>query len=196
MERLAVKGMPKILTTGKLNSFPPFYTKTDQDREKLAACGAHGFSLIELVVVCLLIGLFLSLALPSMRSVLYTNPLKSDARKLIGMVKEVRALAARENRAYLMQVDRDHNTFAFEPKNKTAEEEESDTRKELVLAEGIEVTKVVQADTEASALNDISIWISPKGYMEELRIRLEDQRDDWLELVFQPFVDDVVFADE
>jgi len=65
-----------------------------------------------------------------------------------------------------------------------------------MLSDGIAIATVTQAGTAASALENLEVWISRKGYLEEVRIRLEDRDDKWVELVFQPFIDDVVIADE
>ncbi|HDZ90866.1 MAG TPA: prepilin-type N-terminal cleavage/methylation domain-containing protein, partial [Deltaproteobacteria bacterium] len=56
----------------------------------------RGYTLIELIVVVLLIGLVLTLTAPRLRDSLLSDDLKSAARRLIGITNDLRNEAIRE----------------------------------------------------------------------------------------------------
>jgi len=74
-------------------------------------CDKRGYTLIELIVVVLLIGLVLTLAAPRLRNVLLTDDLKGAARKMIGIINSLRNEAIREQRDYFLHLDLDANRF-------------------------------------------------------------------------------------
>jgi len=62
--------------------------------------GTKGFTLIELAVVIALLGLFLGLTIPRFQYYLVADDLKATTRKIVGLVREVRNEAIREQRVY------------------------------------------------------------------------------------------------
>ena len=73
-----------------------------------------GFTLIELIVVTFLIGIMLSISIPSLRNTFFTDPLKASTRKIIGLVTGVRELAARSQQPYLLHISQMENRIWYE----------------------------------------------------------------------------------
>ena len=81
---------------------------TDQKAKKCSppSLNDHGFSLFELLVVCALIGIMVALSVPSLREALFSDPLKTTARKTMGLVNGVRELALRTQQPYFLHISR------------------------------------------------------------------------------------------
>ena len=133
----------------------------------------NGFTLIELIVVCALIGILLVTGVPSFRQTLLTDPLGSSSRKMAGYVSEVRSKAARERKPYVIVINTGENTYhssEAEPQG-DIDEEEVDRN----LEDGISF-KSVWSRSRQGLLDDpvVELWVSKEGYMDESVIQLED----------------------
>ena len=157
--------------------------------------GARGFTLLELIVVCTLIGIMLSFSVPSLRMALFSDPLKSTARNLIGLTNGVRQLAIRQQQPYLLHIDESEKRIWFdqEVKSETVETEETEEFKDrrgkaLRLPETVSITGVWVAEDRRTQ-DQTELWISKQGYMERTRIGLEDDEGNRLVVQFYPFLD-------
>ena len=74
----------------------------------------QAFTLLELLIVCLLISISLAVAIPSLRLPGLTDDLASDARKIISIVREVKSQAVANQQSYLLHFDTVANTIWFE----------------------------------------------------------------------------------
>ncbi|EKD37310.1 MAG: hypothetical protein ACD_75C01178G0002 [uncultured bacterium] len=154
--------------------------------------GARGFTLLELIVVCTLIGIMLSFSVPSLRMALFSDPLKSTARNLIGLTNGVRQLAIRQQQPYLLHIDESEKRIWFdqEVKSETKETQELKTprEKQLRLPETVSITGIWVAEDRRTQ-DQTELWISKQGYMERTRIGLEDDQGNRLVVQFYPFLD-------
>lgn len=161
--------------------------------------GARGFTLLELIVVCTLIGIMLSFSVPSLRMALFSDPLKSTARNLIGLTNGVRQLAIRQQQPYLLHIDESEKRIWFdqEVKTETEETEELKDRREkaLRLPETVSITGVWVAEDRRTQ-DQTELWISKQGYMERTRIGLEDDEGNRLVVQFYPFLDAATVAED
>lgn len=164
----------------------------------------RGFTLLELIVVTALMGIMLSLSIPSMRDSFFTDPLKSAARNMMGLVSGVRAQAVRSRQPYLLHISQADNRIWCEmdqpegsESQKEAEALESDipATKDLVFPESVHVAGVWLENDEDPALDDMVAWISEKGYMTETIIQLEDDEGNHLNVQFYPFIGPAIVGD-
>ncbi len=159
--------------------------------------GEDGFTLIELIVVCTLIGLMLSLSVPSFRTTILNDPLKSTARKSIGLVREVREMAARRHEPYLLHVNHIENSMWFEPEVQKVENEENESLPDKWdLSENVRITGLWVAGDKKSTLEKTVIWVSPDGYLENTVISFEDDDGRSLAVEFQTFLEEAILHDQ
>ena len=71
----------------------------------------NGYTLIELAVVMVLIGIMMTLAVPKLRTINMTDDLKGSTRRMVGLIKALRDDAIRNNRAYKLNFDLDSHEF-------------------------------------------------------------------------------------
>lgn len=155
-----------------------------------------GFTLIELIVVCTLIGIMLTLGVPSLRNSLFTDPLKSSARKVIGFVGGVRELAVRHQQAYVLHISQAENRIWYEEDRDQATEIEDVPVKELQLPDGVRITETELSESGTSILEASTIWISKEGYLAPTVLRLENEEGNRLSVQFYPFLDSATVSDD
>ncbi len=148
---------------------------------------SSGFTLMELVVVCMLIAFFLSLSIPTLRNSLVTDQLESTARKIIGMVKELRNQAVRDNKAYFLHIELDEKRIWYEADAATTTLERKKEEKGIEFPEDITLEDVTTHSQGAKATGTVTIWISKRGYMDQTAMHLSEGGDNRLTLFFSPF---------
>jgi len=161
--------------------------------------GESGFTLIELIVVCTLIGIMLTMGIPSLRNTVYTDPLKSSARKVIGFVGGLRESAVRYQQPYLLYISQSENRIWYEKdldantgEDIEREKNESDDhhgKHQLQFPETVRISEVQTQEDDASAQDGTVIWISKQGYLARTIIQLEDEDGNVLNVQFYPFLD-------
>ena len=163
----------------------------------------RGFTLLELIVVCALIGIMLTISVPSLRSAFFTNPLKSTARQVVGVINEVRQTAVRNQEPYNLHISQLENRIWYEKaekekKEKDAIEDDSDTlkKRELQLPDTVTLARVWLQSSGVLSEDKTTFWISKKGYMEQAAIQLLDESDNSLSVQLNPFTDPIAVTNE
>ncbi|WP_457572840.1 prepilin-type N-terminal cleavage/methylation domain-containing protein [Desulfolithobacter sp.] len=148
---------------------------------------AAGFTLLELLVVMVLIGIMTVLAVPRLYSTLLTDPLKSSARRLIGLVAETSQQAVRSPQGYYLHLDLGEGRVWA-----SAESEEVETPADqaalLHLPEQVRIRDVVSAHGGRRSMGSTTIWFSRKGYVDKTLIHLQDRDGNELTLLLSPFL--------
>ncbi len=146
---------------------------------------------MELIIVCILISLVLSISIPTLRNSLYTNELTSTTRKIIGTVKELRNLAVREQQPYLLHFDLDDNKIWYEiddgEDGDDSLDEDEDEEKGMVFPTGISITDVQTHSQGIKSLGSMTVWISKRGYMDQTVLHISDEDDKAFTLFLSPF---------
>ncbi|MCK5516465.1 MAG: prepilin-type N-terminal cleavage/methylation domain-containing protein [Desulfobulbaceae bacterium] len=147
-----------------------------------------GFTLLELLIVCLLISVSLGLSIPSLRSSLISDDLASGSRKVISLVKSCRAKAIAEQKHYLIF----YNPAARELWYQQADEAKKHSlpaRASITLPGKIRIDEIKQAtgSRDQDPAKD-GIWISKQGYMDKTAIHLVGSGNNSLSLLISPFL--------
>ncbi len=170
----------------------------------------RGFTLLELLIVCLLITISLALSMPTLRSSLITDQLGAGSRKVISFITSARSRAARDGVPQLISFDLSERTIWYEAvpereslggEGKTEDVDEigetGRLRSQVQLPEGIRIEEIAQAGggDEYDPIKD-GLWISKQGYMDKTFIRLSDEDNDTLYLLIMPFFFDIAVKEE
>lgn len=156
-----------------------------------------GFTLLELILVMVLIGLTTSFALPKLSGFLGADQLKTTARRLIGLVHQTAGLARREQAAYLLSYDGNEHRFVARAE---AEPEQSSTEAapkmlSLAVPASVSIGEFWSWYGGAQSRDQGKIRFSKEGYVEPTILYLV--RDDGREmsLVLSPFLGTVRVMD-
>lgn len=181
-----------------------FDLSSHNDLQQLSAIkkeDVKGFTLLELIVVCTLIGIMLTISVPSLRSAFFTNPLKSTARQVVGTINEVRQKAVRNQEPYNLHFSQIENRIWYEKIHRDQEEdpeenEEKPRLEELLFPESVQLSKIWLKESGISSSSETTLYISKKGYMEHTAILLSDDFDNSLSVQCYPFTDPMTVSDE
>ena len=168
----------------------------------------HGFTLLELIIVCVLISISLAFSLPTLRNAFTSDELAAGSRKVISLITSARGRAVRDGVPQLVSYEDASRELWYQPVEKEEEKEEEGEKEEIeditpqrrslvVLPEGVRIGEIQQASggDDSRPLKD-GLWISKQGYMDRTVIRLTDKDNVSMYLIVKPFFFDVQVADE
>ena len=162
---------------------PTYFCAHQQDND--------GFSLLELIVVCALIGIMLTLVAPQLRDTLFSDPLKSSVRKVIILTENAREQAVAEQRFCSLSFNSSNRQFITElhttgdtKQPPTTKEINSFTVPESVIFDGIEPRNA----TASLQTDDAVMWIGPKGHIRPTAIHFSNTGGDQMSIHFAPFL--------
>ena len=154
----------------------------------LMSLDKKGYTLVELIVVVVLIGLVLTLTAPRLRNALLTDNLKTAARKIIGISKNLRNEAIREQRDYFLHLDLGVNRLWVSYGSMTDEERAVAREKGFNLPADIHIDDVWIRGEGKMVEGAIRIRFTRRGYTQKSAIHLSSEDGRVLTLVLSPFL--------
>lgn len=158
--------------------------------------GEKGFTLIELVVVVLLIGLTMVLSVPRLRYAMLTDDLRGTVRRMVGTVRTLRNEAIREQKVYALHFDLESNRLWTDSADMTDEERIEAHQKAFQLPKGVRVLDVWRRGKGKEVAGEAVIRFTKKGYIEQSVIHLGAEDGRRFTLIFSPFLGRVKVLEE
>lgn len=146
-------------------------------------------------MVVLLISLMLLMAVPRIRDAVLNDDLRAATRRFIGISRELRNEAVREQVDYILQIDLDNPGFWTYSADTTGEQRANIRQAATRFPEGIRIVSVRHAGGVQKTEGEASIRFFHQGYVEPTVIDLEDN-DRAFTLVFDPFLHKVRVYEE
>jgi general secretion pathway protein H len=159
-------------------------------RSRGRCSAAHGYTLIELSVVVLLIGMMLVIAVPRIRESVLSDDLKTVTRRLVGASRELRNEAVREQVDYLLHLDLAHPGFWVYSADTTPEKLAEIRKKATTFPGGVTIEDFCRPDAEKQTEGDAEIRFHRQGYVDPAVLHLKKD-DRVFTVVFQPFLNKV-----
>jgi prepilin-type N-terminal cleavage/methylation domain-containing protein len=164
----------------------------------MRTCGAgkssepHGFTLLELAVVLLLLTVVLGLVLPEASSLLTDSDLRTSSRRVAGAVAEARNEAMLGGRIWELVIDLESATFWIAPVSdaaggETAPEVGKPGPRLRKLAGEVRFLEVRKGQDESQNTGRVAIRFHPKGLVEPAVIRLGGRGNRMQTLSIKPF---------
>lgn len=155
---------------------------------------AKGYTLIELIVVLILLGLIFGLAVPKIRQAVLSDNLDATALRIIGLVENLREKAINDQVTYIFHIDlRGRKLWAFAA---DASEEEQETAREnaYLLPPDVRIEDI-WSWTGGRLYDNATILFSRKGYIEQSMIHLQSEDGRQLSLELTPFLGSIKIHD-
>jgi prepilin-type N-terminal cleavage/methylation domain-containing protein len=135
----------------------------------------HGFTLIELVAVLFIVGLIAGMAIPRISNISGVQ-LRGTARRLSTTIGYVYQSAILKKTNFRICFDVMEHSYFTEERSGEEYVRTSDTLlAPQILPEGVYFRKAVVMDREASEEEDVCLYFTPYGYVEESVIQLENE---------------------
>ncbi len=150
-----------------------------------------GYTLIELVVVIVLLGLVVSFAAPRFRDAVLTDNLKTATRRLVNKILEMRNSAVEGHADYKLMFDLDKNAYWHELAEMTEEERAMAKEKRQSLPENIRITDIWINKKGKEMAGDVSLKFRKEGYAPKSAIHLESEDGREFTIVINPFLPQV-----
>jgi len=155
-----------------------------------------GYTLIELIVVIVLLGMIFTLTAPKFRDAILTDNLKSTTRKLVGKIKALRNKTIQNHEAQILRFDLESNMYWVESADMT-EEGRAFARKEnaAYFPSGIRIADIWIKGMGKKMTGETAILFTKKGYVQESVIHLESEDGREFTLILSTFLPRVKVLD-
>lgn len=141
---------------------------------------------MELIIVSVLAAIFLTLSIPALRHEIVDDELNAATRQIIGTVREIRNLAVQEHKPYLLHFDLAEHRIWYEAEG-ASDLFNDQQKKALQLPREVRFEEVRLSSTATEDSGAVTLWISNKGYMDQMTVLLSDDNDRDISIVFSPF---------
>jgi prepilin-type N-terminal cleavage/methylation domain-containing protein len=149
--------------------------------------GEEGYTLIEIAVVIVLIGVTFLIAIPRVQDTLTNDRMRSAVRNLSGTARELKASAVREQVDHYLHLDLDQRRVWNTRDDMTAENRTLRRNQARSLPSGVKIADVALADEGKKNQGEVIIRFFSQGYVQPAAIHLTDD-ERTMTLIFQPFL--------
>jgi len=154
---------------------------------KKISSNARGYTLIELIVVIVLLGLMFGLTVPKFRQAVMSDTLDATSLRIIGLVENLREKAISDQVTYILHLDlRSKTLWAFAS---TASEEDQEKARNRAYKLPADVNiEDIWSWSGGKLYDEAKIHFSKKGYIEQSMIHLRSEDGRQLSLELSPFL--------
>lgn len=156
--------------------------------------GEAAFTLLEVLVVCLLLAIIAAVAIPVIRDSLLTDRLKATGRTIIGTVRQLRTEAVRSRRPETLVFDLDQGRFWVVREGGRQYGTKPSVRHSVTLPSNVRIVDIWTKACGRRSRGIIDLRISGQGYMDTTVIHLAD-RHRTLSLFFSAFLGSIKVVD-
>ena len=160
------------------------HMKTIQTRE---VPFEKGYTLIEISVVIVLVGVIFLLAIPRVQDTVTNDRMRTAVRNLSGAARDLKAGAVREQVDHYLHLDLDRRVAWNTRDDMTAEVRTMRRSQARPLPSGVRVADVALADEGKKNQGEVVIRFFSQGYVQPAAIHLTDE-ERTMTLIFQPFL--------
>ena len=146
-----------------------------------------GYTLIELIMVIILLGLMFGLTVPKFRQALLSDSLDTTALRLVGLVQDLRERAKSSQDSYILHFDIGEKKIWSFAGTASGEEQEIARENAYELPADVKIQDV-WSWSSGKFFNEGTIRFSRKGYIEQAVIHLQSEDGREVSLELTPFL--------
>jgi prepilin-type N-terminal cleavage/methylation domain-containing protein len=151
------------------------------------------FTLIEVLVVCLLISIILTVGVPVLRDALFNDPLNTTTRKIISTLRGLREEVLRERQPFFLYLDLEHSSF-WHDGNIDMKQKKNISENKIQLPPSVRIIDVWTKSGGKQNEGTVALLISRQGYMDMTVIHLTDERE-IKSIMLSPFLGSIKVVD-
>jgi general secretion pathway protein H len=148
----------------------------------------EGFTLIELTVVIILVGLLMVFTIPRFHDSVLTDTLKISAREIVSSIYSVRSDAVRENRGYVLKFDLSSDSYWVEPVDMPDLDSSFAKENAKRLPDDVDIKDITIVGEENDLAGESEIRFHRKGYIGPALIRIGSDKGKELTIILRPFL--------
>ena len=145
-----------------------------------------GFTLLELLIVIVIIGITLGYVGPRIQNTLFASSMDEGARDISTMIRYARSLAIKGHNRYCIRFDISDSRIGIYPKVESSGET-PEMIKEVILPKGITLTGIKSVYQSKKEQGEMDLTVTPEGIIEQGVIYLGDSYGNIYTLVIKPF---------
>ena len=147
-----------------------------------------GFTFIELIVVISLISLMLFFAIPRFQGSVFQDDSKKVSRWIIFKIQSLKEKAKRDQKLYVLHIDLDSNQLWATHSSMSQEEIQTAEYNGYNLPNDINVLDVEYPDDKIASIGQADIHFYKKGYSDKAMIHIENNDNEQLSFLIEPFL--------
>lgn len=155
-----------------------------------------GFTLIELMVILIFIGIVLTFTIPKVQTSIVTDDLKASTRQMIGLIRGLKDEAVRDHKTCFLHFDLESDRYWIDSTIMSEEERARAAENAFLLPGGVHVLDVWFRDKGKQMIGRTAIRFSEKGYIQPSVIHLGSEDDRVFTLELSPFLGKVKIYEE
>jgi len=149
--------------------------------------GITGFTLVELLVVIILVGVIVVLAVPSTRDVLTGDSLKKASRQFIAMERTLRGDAVRDQIDYILCIDIPKSAYWVITSDMTPEKQDEIKKRAKQLPADVVVADIVDESNKKKFDGEARIVFRKSNVCSPALIHLSYEEDN-MTIIINPFL--------
>ena len=173
--------------SGRISLKPLLFSAFPLPQSNKISRNARGYTLIELILVLVLLGIMFGIAVPKFHQAILSDSLDATSLRIIGLVQDLREKAVSNQVTYVLHLDlRGKKLWAFAV---TASEEEQEKARASAyqLPDDVKIEDI-WSWSSGKLYDEAKIHFSKKGYIEQSMIHLQSLDGRQLSLELSPFL--------
>lgn len=146
-----------------------------------------GFTLLELLLVIVLIGVILVLAVPSTRNALTGDSLKKASRQLIGLERKLRTEAVRDQLDYILNIDLSDSSYWVIASDMTPEKHAEIKKLRRHFPADVVIMDIVDENNNKKSAGEVKIVFKKNNVCSPAIIHFS-YKEDKMTIVINPFL--------
>jgi general secretion pathway protein H len=180
--------------SGRISRKPVLFSAFPLPHSNKISSSARGYTLIELILVLVLLGLMFGIAVPKFRQAVLSDSLDATSLRIIGLVQNLREKAVSNQVTYVLHLDlRGKKLWAFAG-NASEEEQEKARERAYQLPDDVKIEDI-WSWSGGKLYDEATIHFSKKGYIEQSMIHLQSLDGRQLSLELSPFLGSIKVHD-
>ncbi|HUN54037.1 MAG TPA: prepilin-type N-terminal cleavage/methylation domain-containing protein [Smithella sp.] len=147
----------------------------------------QGYTLVEILLVIVLIGVILVLAVPSTRDVFTGDNLKKASRQFIALERKLRVDAVRDQITYILCIDVSNSAYWVITSDMTPEKQDEIKKSPQHLPSDVVIMDLVDENNQKTSVGEARLYFEKNNICSPAIIHL-GYEDDKMTIVINPFL--------